>query len=412
MAEDDSRTSAQQAPTVVGRTSADATVDIAREVLRLLGRAAPTVIFLAAVVFAVYKFTELQEDKLNAVRDARLEAQRQNLEEVTQLKTAILSDATSLTQLQQSNVQVMKAQLEQHQAVMQAIGENQVRVAELTQEKAEVAATLEAQAAALAERETALKDYERRLAAQAEQEAALLARVTQLEETTLVADQLVAVLNSALPLVPSREPAQIAERYEGQVPDHIGRDFAGNYYYGTFRIRGGREMEPFLAFLAAEAPNLGKPLTAVGGAEAAGAGTAMFQQTWRRLARDPAFETAQRRYIHANDYRQTGKLCKFNGKLDLATRSVAVQSVLWAMAVQHGSTDAGRLCAAAAAEARDQDDAALIDALYRLRSAWKQDLFPDQDGVIYRLLDIRYDLERNDARKILDKFPAGPAESQ
>jgi DNA anti-recombination protein RmuC len=155
---------------VVGRTTSDAVTEITREVLRLLGRAAPTVVFLAMVVFGVYKFFELQNEKLDAVREARLEAQAENLATITALKDTVLRDASALSQLQQSNVQVINEQLAQHQSILRSITENQQRVAELTREEAERSTELEAQAAELAALRETLDAATRKLAASAEEE--------------------------------------------------------------------------------------------------------------------------------------------------------------------------------------------------------------------------------------------------
>ncbi len=403
----------REVPPATGRTSSDAAVEISRDALDRMGRGAPYLVLLIVVGFGIFKFMALQDEKMRAVQAARLQAQQENLDTITRLKDQVLADSTAITDLQGKSVEVINRQVEAHQKILGTITGNLETIATLSEKAQRRELELREQTRQIEALRVEHEALMRSVAAREDEERALRARIDALEQTSRVARHLVDVLNRNDPLVPTREIAQIAERYEGVEPSHIGEDYAGHFYYGTFRIRGHTEMAGFIGYLEGNHPEIADTLLKAGGAEAAAQGRLAFTRAWQRLARDPAFEAAQRAFISDRDYRKAVRTCKLKGGLDIAGRAIAVQSVFWAMTVQHGSSGAARLCeeAASALGEGKPGDAALIDEFYRLRVTKKRELFPGLDGVIHNLFDVRYALEKADAKIILDAFPSAGDET-
>ena len=395
-------------PPTTGRTTADAVTEITKDVLGKMGRNAPYLILLVVIGFGLFKFLELQDEKMKAVRVARVEALQENLDTVTKLKGQVLADATAITNLQSMNVDVINRQIQAQQNIIATIASNLETIAELSAKAQEHKAEVEEKARQLKDFETERQRLEVIIEAQRSEEDSARVLLERLALTTRVATHLVDVLNRDEPLIPTREPAQIAERYEGVEPSHIGEGFFGEAYYGTFRIRGAVEMAEFLKWLKINRPSIALKLEQAGGSDAAVRADGSFRRTWKRLAEQPVFEEAQRAFIRDTDVRRALKNCTINSGIDIAARSVALRSVLWAATVQHGSSDAARLCRDAfkSFAGRSVDDWALIEELYRLRVERKHEHFPNHDGVIYTLLDVRYALEKTDAKAILEAFPS------
>ena len=156
----------------------------------------------------------------------------------------------------------------------------------------------------------------------------------------------------------------ISEEFESRGdPSAIGFDKTGGWSYGKYQIasRKGRFAE-FIGFLATPFPPLKSILDNGGGDAAARAGTDAFKQLWRSLKTRPDFVPAQHAYIKATHYDvMVGKL---SGVLNVNARSLALQNVVWSVAVQHGP-HSGLIKIAIAGAA---DDRAMINAIYDERS--------------------------------------------
>ncbi len=385
-------------PPVTGRTAYDGLVEIVRDVFVVLGRATPYVVILVLIVFGAYKFVELERVKLDEVHQARVKALNENAETISQLKDQILKDASSITSLQSSNVDVIVKQITAQQQIAAIITESMARIATLTEQSVQFKADI--------------AEKEAKQQALAEQIAAISQRYRQIEEkakgldtTARVAAHLIEVLSDERTFVPTRNLSQISERYEGGTADHVGQDYAGNYYYGIFRIRGGLEMKAFVDYLSHQDPFSSKALASAFNAGAA-SGAQGFVSQWKSLAERPSFADLQRAYITDNDYAATVKTCKIKGHLKLPDQSIAFQSVMWAATVQNGPSWASRFCTDNKDKWTNLSQRVLIDKLYELREKALMTDFEEQAPLINRLLRLRYELEKKDAYRILEEIDA------
>jgi len=169
----------------------------------------------------------------------------------------------------------------------------------------------------------------------------------------------------------------LSEHYEsgGRGPGTVsgGQGDPGGVSYGLFQLAS--RPGTVSAFLAAEGKRWAARL-----ADAA-PGTSAFSAIWRAIAAEEAesFADAQRAFIARSHYRPAVLAVRVQTGLDLDARPDAVRDAVWSTAVQHGS--AARLLCAAVAEAdaaspRDGAgyDRALVEAIYRQRSAFVRDL--------------------------------------
>lgn len=212
----------------------------------------------------------------------------------------------------------------------------------------------------------------------------------------------------------------LAKRYEGEGPGHVGTDFLGNVYYGTYRIQAGDQMSELMAFLRRYAHPLYNELEAAGGIAAARQQDASFVAQWRALADDPVkgpqFAKLQTDFVMQTDFKRlvsrlASGLPNPAGaqapplKLDVTERSIALQATIFSIAVQYGPSDTRLLQDALGelGEPASHTDAAIIAQLYRFRDR-VDTYFPDirsKSANFARMLKIRYHWEENDALQIL-----------
>lgn len=389
--------------TVTGRTPSDAAVDLFRDAVFILGKVAPYIVIAALVVFGIFKFAELEDAKLDAVNLARLDATKENRDEIQALKSMILADTEKLTALQSANVDSITKQIGLQQLVDQITSDQTQKIAKLSEEKENLISNINARERSLQDKLDQAAAADARLAELQQQNSQLQQNRDLLDATERVASDILAVLSNELKFVPTRDLWQIAERYEGGGYDHLGRDYGGNYYYGAFRLRGGLEMKEFIAFLERRNAGFADALNSAGGEEAAGRGVPQFGEQWRRLAQDREFATMQRDFITENAYRSVLVGCRLRGGIDLEARPVAVQAVYWAATVQHGEGGVVGYCrqSKAAPGAEPLGDKTLISNLYAWRAVWLDTQFAENNPLIKRLLRLRYALEESDAYEIL-----------
>jgi hypothetical protein len=217
----------------------------------------------------------------------------------------------------------------------------------------------------------------------------------------------------------------LARRYEGQDPDHVGSDdFDVGHFYGTYRIRAGANMQEFLAFLARHQPLLAfyKALEEAGGAAAAEARDQRFVAAWQQLARDPAtrevFAEAQREFVKRTDYtrlrtrlgRPFDPAADPAGSglgIDICQRSLALQAVVFSMAVQYGpATPVPIVALSGVPEPATLSDRELIERFYSERDKVAR-YFPALSSERYsNLIRLRNQWEKRDAMFILDNGAA------
>lgn len=204
----------------------------------------------------------------------------------------------------------------------------------------------------------------------------------------------------------------LAQRYEGYSPDHVGSDFAGNYYYGTYRINARSNMAEFLGFLRQYYPAFSQRLDAAGGVNGAIKGTEEFSRSWKDLAQAPDFATAQADFLERSSYhrlarrlalaRNAAQPSKGGLDLDLARRSLALQAVMFSISVQYGSGTSLPIDTLKHAEKPDSlSDTRIIEELYKAREQITV-YFPDIKSNDYvDLLKQRNELEKEDALHML-----------
>ncbi|WP_161493332.1 TIR domain-containing protein [Zoogloea sp. LCSB751] len=165
----------------------------------------------------------------------------------------------------------------------------------------------------------------------------------------------------------------LARDYEGETPDHVGTDFAGGIYYGTYRIQASTQMQAFLDFLDRWESGYSSRLTSAGGVEAARQRGSDFVKAWQSLARDPAsaarFAKLQTDFVTQNSFgRLAGQLAARLG-LHLEQRSQALRAVIFSIAVQYGpSTTLVHDALTGLGDLSRQDDEALIQRLFEYRN--------------------------------------------
>jgi hypothetical protein len=111
-----------------------------------------------------------------------------------------------------------------------------------------------------------------------------------------------------------------------------GKGDKGGVSYGTYQL----SQHTVPAFVKQHYPTEFKGLTP---------GSKEFTQKWQQLAqqRGAEFAAKQHDFIKATHYDPAARKIKDTTKLDLTTRSSALQNVVWSTAVQHGAGGAASL---------------------------------------------------------------------
>lgn len=211
----------------------------------------------------------------------------------------------------------------------------------------------------------------------------------------------------------------LAKRYEGESPDHVGTDFLGGIYYGTYRIQAGASLEEFMAFLRRWTRPFFDRLDAAGGVTAAAKQDPKFVEAWRALANDPEsgakFAKLQTDFVTQTNYKRLSahlasglsKQVGENGspiRLDLTKRSDALRAVIFSISVQYGeNTSLIQDALDNFGDLSSRSDAEIIARLYQFRDKVEY-YFPDikaKSSGFVQLLKERNQWEASDALKIL-----------
>jgi hypothetical protein len=243
----------------------------------------------------------------------------------------------------------------------------------------------------------------------------------QIQDEQLLQDRLIRLARSRDFPPPPYDVDILAKRYEGESPDHVGTDFLGGVYYGTFRIKAGPHLEEFMTFLRRWAPPLHDKLAAAGGFEAASRRDTKFIESWRSLASDPEsgpeFATLQTDFVTQTGYnRLVARLASGRPpqagqgaspvRLDVAKRSSALPAAIFSIAVQYGPNTS--LVQDALGEFGDlslRTDEEIIAQLYRFRDKVTV-YFPEiqtRSHNFAELIKERNHWELRDALQILSK---------
>jgi murein DD-endopeptidase MepM/ murein hydrolase activator NlpD len=142
------------------------------------------------------------------------------------------------------------------------------------------------------------------------------------------------------------------------------------------------------------------------------AGTAQFTSCWKRIATEQTaeFQKCQHEYIKKTHYDLLVAKILNEDKLDVNTRSRALQDVVWSTAVQHGgaSSIVHRACATLSCKQSDPDyDKQLISAIYAERGRRKPDgnlaYFSKSSPSVQTGVANRFKSEEKDALAMLAK---------
>jgi len=142
------------------------------------------------------------------------------------------------------------------------------------------------------------------------------------------------------------------------------------------------------------------------------AGTAPFTAVWKRIAaaQTDAFQKAQHGFIKKSHYDPLAAKILAENKVDVNTRSFAVQNVVWSTAVQHGGATpiVGRAIATLTCDCSDPTyDKQLICAIYAERGRKKPDgnlaYFGKSSPSVQAGVAKRFQNEQTDALAMLAK---------
>ncbi|GAB3647684.1 hypothetical protein GCM10028813_10850 [Ramlibacter alkalitolerans] len=208
----------------------------------------------------------------------------------------------------------------------------------------------------------------------------------QVQEERNLQDRLIRLAHNRDYPAPPYSVDTLARRYEGETPEHFGTDFIGGRYYGTFRIRADAQMEEFLGFLDQWKPEQGARLVASGAAEAARRGDPAFERAWHALGTEAAsaedFARLQSAFVEKTVYRplvrRLGAGARTDGaaspvQLDVERRSIALQAVMFSIAVQYGpNSPLVRDALGGLGNLSEQSDETIIRRLYAYRDKVEQ----------------------------------------
>ncbi len=167
---------------------------------------------------------------------------------------------------------------------------------------------------------------------------------------------------------------QLSRQYEARSnPAAFGFDGTGGWSYGLYQLSARRgTVGRFLSFLStgeADYAGFARALQSAGGSEAALRGDDAFKDTWKQLARDPAFSRAQHEFIKATHYDPFVLNLRADG-IDLTVYKPVLKDVAWSVSVQHGprSTNIFTRAFDTLLPSERRDNAKVIDAIYTERS--------------------------------------------
>jgi hypothetical protein len=169
---------------------------------------------------------------------------------------------------------------------------------------------------------------------------------------------------------------ELSARFESARPaaSAIGYDSTGGWSYGTYQIASNTgTMALFLDYLRTAQPQAYALLDNAGGSRGAMQGTKEFKKAWESLASDRSlgatFAQTQYGFIKSGHFDVLAtKVLKDTG-LDVTSRSVALQNVLWSVATQHGAKSSLITNALNGKDPSTMTDKQIIEAIYAERSA-------------------------------------------
>lgn len=163
----------------------------------------------------------------------------------------------------------------------------------------------------------------------------------------------------------SNELGALSEKYESNGnPASICYDKVGGYSYGLYQISSNvGAMENFLEYEMINDPSAYNVLEMAGGNEGALTGSENFKTAWINLASNSQFVLDQKEFIQSVNYDPAVTNIKNKFGIDVNTRSLALQDVVWSTAVQNGPTSIFN-AALAGKNITTMTDADIINAIY------------------------------------------------
>lgn len=181
----------------------------------------------------------------------------------------------------------------------------------------------------------------------------------------------------------------------------IGHDSTGGFSWGKYQIATlTGTFARFMQFLETEFPVLHAQFTAAGGTDAAMAGTQVFKDKWRELAKTDALQEAEHGFIKATHYDLFVQ--KLNGiGLHVDRRSFALKNVIWSIAVQHGpGNSVVKNALDPLPDPATLSDKELITAIYKERSNVNK-YFSRSTSAVKKSVKNRFKQEKEDALVML-----------
>jgi hypothetical protein len=363
--------------TVVGRTA----YDFGAELVQVLGRLTP--LFVLAAMF-LYSIVEIS----GSYQKAQTSAMELHASSVEKLNSLLTSNFGALDAVRKSQLENLEKITALSGSITEAVAKAQVA------EKKRQDATFELEKAQREQQQLQSVNKE-------------LQRQTWIAESTIdVAERLVAFLDNDRDL--ERDIRYLSRRYESVKLGGMTRDRDGNTYFGLYRVPGS-DITRFIEFLQRSFPQFALRLVDAGGQEAAATGADKFKNEWQSMSRNVEFAAAQDQFVeqvyYARFLAQTKRFfTKSDGSLSFepATRSIALQAVLWSVAVQHGANTPVVRKAFDGLDLNKADDATFIKAIYAERRKIAV-YFPAESELSQKLLAVRYRFEEQEAVKMLEE---------
>lgn len=205
----------------------------------------------------------------------------------------------------------------------------------------------------------------------------------------------------------STELGGLSEKYESNGnPGAIGYDSTGGWSYGKYQIAANPgTMKNFLSYLQINDVDSYNTLIAAGGNDGALSGSTTFQNAWKTLAsNNPKFSTDQKGFIQSTHYDKAVSNIKNITGLDINTKSLAVQDVVWSTAVQNGPNSGVFKNAFSGKNANTMSDIDIVNAIYDERgktSGGTLVYFSKSSASIQKSVANRFVNERQDALAML-----------
>lgn len=394
-------------PAVVGRTPYDAL----SELFGLLGRALPWV-----TVLSLFLYTTIEIGK--SYQGARSDAVKEFADRVTELNKLLQGNFSALETMRNSQIDGLNNFSKLNASVMETIAKNQTMLEGARADLAKARASQDDAAEALRQAKRDVDEAKRQQQTIEAQKRALEDQIAALERSSWTAENLI---DSATRLttfisegtlggpVPN-DRRTLSLRFENAKPEAISRDSDGTLYYGQYRLPGG-QIDDFVKNMRTLFPRFAARLGAAGGSKAAVAGEDNFKAEWQSLSRDRDFVAAQDAFIEDTIYNPFVERTKAHfqsdkgdGRLafDPQTHSVALQAVLWSVAIQHGPLTLVVVRAFDGIDLASAKDEALIHAIYGERRKIDR-YFPKISAATKTLLAARYIFEEQLALKMLSQ---------